>query len=148
MVNLDDTGSFGQVNETYEEDIETQDFDDLIFALKTGGHFDPDEDEKPPFPDRQEHFELRRISIPDTHLWVMYGWVSRHESKCLAILAKKTKFNYRNNVTWQRRFSDRETHWWTNCYRTLDVWSRSNMSITIMRTEMRISLQTCCHMKY
>lgn len=71
MVNLDDTGSFGQVNETYEEDIETQDFDDLIFALKTGGHFDPDEDEKPSLSDRdrQEHFELRRISIPDTHLW-------------------------------------------------------------------------------
>lgn len=68
MVNMDDdTGSFGQINDTFEDDIETQDFDDLIFALKTGGHFDPDEDEKPT-PDRQEHFELRRISIPDTHL--------------------------------------------------------------------------------
>lgn len=70
MINMDDTGSLGQVNDNFEDDIETQDFDDLIFALKTGGHFDPTEDEKPTS-ERQEHFELRRISIPDTHLWVL-----------------------------------------------------------------------------
>ena len=69
MVEMDDTGSFGQVNDTFEDDTETQDFDDLIFALKTGGHFDPNEDEKPATNGHQEHFELRRISIPDTHLW-------------------------------------------------------------------------------
>lgn len=70
MINMDDTGSLGRVNETFDDEMETQDFDDLIFALKTGGNFDSElDDEKDPQYGRgAEHFELRRISIPDTHL--------------------------------------------------------------------------------
>jgi G-protein coupled receptor 98 len=71
MVNMDDTGSIaGRMNETFEDEIETQDFDDLIFALKTGGNFDSGhDDEKDLHLGRdEEHFEMRRISIPDTHL--------------------------------------------------------------------------------
>lgn len=74
LVNMDDTESLGRVNEMYEDDdFENHDFDDLIFALKTGGQYDqtPD-DEKVPEMDgdghRFEHFEPRRISIADTHL--------------------------------------------------------------------------------
>ena len=65
LVNMDDTESLGRVNEMYEEDDENQDFDDLIFALKTGGQFEPTrDDEKEPELDPG----LRRISIADTHL--------------------------------------------------------------------------------
>ena len=73
LVNLDDTESLGRVNEMYEDDYETRDFDDLVFALKTGGQYDQEptrDDEKEPERDisGQEHYELRRISIADTHL--------------------------------------------------------------------------------
>ncbi|XP_048584248.1 adhesion G-protein coupled receptor V1 isoform X2 [Nematostella vectensis] len=72
IVNMDDSNSIGRVNETYEDDIETDDFDDLIFALKTGGNFDDyTRDEKDPDFDLghgDEHYEMRRISIADTHL--------------------------------------------------------------------------------
>ena len=66
----------GFVNELYDDDPDTQDFDDLIFALKTGGHFTPSEHEdqeledkrnpSPPLP--TEHYGVRRIEIADTHL--------------------------------------------------------------------------------
>ena len=70
---MDDTESLGRVNEMYEDDDENQDFDDLIFALKTGGQYDQTrDDEKIPELDfdehGHEHFAPRRISIADTHL--------------------------------------------------------------------------------
>ncbi|XP_068693739.1 adhesion G-protein coupled receptor V1-like isoform X3 [Montipora foliosa] len=75
LVNLDDTDSLGRVNEMYEDDLENQDFDDLIFALKTGGQYegDPtrDEDKVPEMDSGRfgdDPFGLRRISIADTHL--------------------------------------------------------------------------------
>lgn len=73
LMNMDDTESLGRVNEMYEDDFENQDFDDLIFALKTGGQFEPThDDEKEPEMDvdgrGHEHFAPRRISIADTHL--------------------------------------------------------------------------------
>lgn len=73
LVNLDDTESLGRVNEVYEDDYDTQDFDDLIFALKTGGQFEPTLDvEKEPELDGagqgDEQYAMRRISIADTHL--------------------------------------------------------------------------------
>ncbi|KAJ7390548.1 maintenance of organ identity [Desmophyllum pertusum] len=73
LVNLDDTESLGRVNEMYEDDYDTQDFDDLIFALKTGGQFEPTLDvEKEPELDGagqgDERYAMRRISIADTHL--------------------------------------------------------------------------------
>lgn len=65
LVNMDDTESLGRVNEMYEDDDENQHFDDLIFALKTGGQFEPTrDDEKEPEMD----IDMRRISIADTHL--------------------------------------------------------------------------------
>ena len=72
-VNMDDTESLGRVNDMYEDDYETRDFDDLVFALKTGGQYDQEptrDDEKEPERDisGQEHYGLRRISIADTHL--------------------------------------------------------------------------------
>ena len=73
LVNLDDTESLGRVNEMYEDDSENQDIDDLVFALKTGGQFElTRDDEKEPELDGggqgEEHYEMRRISIADTHL--------------------------------------------------------------------------------
>ena len=75
LVNLDDTESLGRVNEMYEDDLENQDFDDLIFALKTGGQYEGDptrDDDKVPEMDSgrfgEDPFGLRRISIADTHL--------------------------------------------------------------------------------
>ncbi|PFX17387.1 G-protein coupled receptor 98 [Stylophora pistillata] len=71
FVNLDDTESLGRVNEMYEDDDDTQDFDDLIFALKTGGHFEPtlDEEKDLDLGDQgDEQYAMRRISIADTHL--------------------------------------------------------------------------------
>lgn len=76
LVNLDDTESLGRVNEMYEDDYDTRDFDDLIFALKTGGQYEREpthDDEKEPELDSgdgqgEEHYEMRRISIADTHL--------------------------------------------------------------------------------
>ena len=73
LVNLDDTEILGRVNEMYEDDYETRDFDDLVFSLKTGGQYDQEptrDDEKEPERDigGQEQYELRRISIADTHL--------------------------------------------------------------------------------
>ena len=75
LVNMDDTESLGRVNEMFEDDDDTRDFDDLIFALKTGGQYDREptrDDEKEPQLDSggqgEEHYEMRRISIADTHL--------------------------------------------------------------------------------
>ena len=76
LVNLDDTESLGRVNDMYEDDFETRDFDDLIFALKTGGQYDreptPDDEKQPDRDDdgqREERYaRIRRISIADTHL--------------------------------------------------------------------------------
>lgn len=75
LVNMDDTDSLGRVNEMYEDDdFENRDLDDLVFALKTGGQFErepTDDDEKPELDGSgqgQEHYEMRRISIADTHL--------------------------------------------------------------------------------
>lgn len=70
---MDDTESLGRVNEMYEDDDENMDFDDLIFALKTGGQYEQTlDDEKIPELDfdghEHEHFAPRRISIADTHL--------------------------------------------------------------------------------
>ena len=73
LVNMDDTESLGRVNEMYEDDDENQDFDDLIFALKTGGQYeqkhDDDKISELDFDGHgHEHFAPRRISIADTHL--------------------------------------------------------------------------------
>ena len=75
LVNMDDTDSLGRVNEMYEDDdFENRDLDDLVFALKTGGQFEREptyDDEKPELDGSgqgQEHYEMRRISIADTHL--------------------------------------------------------------------------------
>ena len=74
LVNMDDTESLGRVNEMYEDDdYENQDFDDLIFALKTGSQYEQTrDDEKIPEMDidgrGHEHYAPRRISIADTHL--------------------------------------------------------------------------------
>lgn len=75
LVNLDDTDSLGRGNDAYDDDDENQDFDDLIFALKTGGQYEGNptrDDEKDPDMDSSrfggDQFGLRRISIADTHL--------------------------------------------------------------------------------
>lgn len=75
LVNLDDTDSLARVNDGYVDDDENQDFDDLIFALKTGGQYEGTptrDDEKDPDMDSGrfggDPFGLRRISIADTHL--------------------------------------------------------------------------------
>ena len=71
FVNLDDTDSLGRVNEMYEDDDDTQDFDDLIIALKTGGQFEPTLDEEKDLDmgdPGDEQYAMRRISIADTHL--------------------------------------------------------------------------------
>lgn len=75
LVNMDDTDSLGRVNEMYEDDdFENRDLDDLVFALKTGGQFEREptyDDGKPELDGSgqgQEHYEMRRISIADTHL--------------------------------------------------------------------------------
>ena len=75
LVNMDDTDSLGRVNEMYEDDdFENRDLDDLVFALKTGRQFEREpihDDEKPELYESgqgQEHYEMRRISIADTHL--------------------------------------------------------------------------------
>ena len=55
-------------------DRDSQDFDELIFALKTGGGYTPSDSSHPPnpheVPDPNEtaNYEMRRISIADTHL--------------------------------------------------------------------------------
>ena len=66
--------SRGQVNESY--DIDSDEFDDLIFALKTGGPLTqnlPDEQELEekivtPRPTSADQPQVRRIKIADTHL--------------------------------------------------------------------------------
>ena len=88
----------GRLNESYNEDdviipsndyedVETADYDDLIFALKTGAGYspsipdDPDDEDRNPViePDPElddeappssstEHYAMRRIKIGDTHL--------------------------------------------------------------------------------
>lgn len=73
LVNLDESGSIaGRPNETFEpDDLDNTDFDDLIFALKTGGQFEPSrdvDDKDVDVSQGEEHFEMRRISIADTHL--------------------------------------------------------------------------------
>ena len=71
---MNDSGSFqGRVNEGYGDEPESQDFDDLIFALKTGGNFNPSPDEEKDLGDFElaptsEHYQVRRISIADTHI--------------------------------------------------------------------------------
>lgn len=79
-----------------DDDTESQDFDDLIFALKTGGAYQladsqqerlqsrassappphqswKEQDEISPVlrvsPDSEDHYQMRRINIADTHLW-------------------------------------------------------------------------------
>ena len=55
----------------YEDDDDTQDFDDLIIALKTGGQFEPTMDEEKDLDmgdPGDEQYAMRRISIADTHL--------------------------------------------------------------------------------
>ena len=59
-------------------DPDSPEFDDLIFALRTGGTLgndddgdDDDDDDSEPLPDKSaasEHYEMRRISITDTRL--------------------------------------------------------------------------------
>ena len=64
----------GRLNESY--DIESDEFDDLIFALKTGGRLTPvelDEQEledkgASPRPVSTDQPQIRRIKIADTHL--------------------------------------------------------------------------------
>lgn len=71
FVNLDDTDSLGRVNEMYEDDDDTQDFDDLVIALKTGGQFEPTMDEEKDLDmgdPGDEQYAMRSISIADTHL--------------------------------------------------------------------------------
>jgi len=75
LVNLDDTDSLARVNDGFDDDDENQDFDDLIFALKTGGQYEGSptrDDQKDPDMDSGrfggDQLGLRRISIADTHL--------------------------------------------------------------------------------
>ena len=72
LVELNDTDSLEQVNYAYEDDYDTRDFDDLIFALKTGSQFEPtlgDEKDAGGHIDLgEENYEMKRISIADTHL--------------------------------------------------------------------------------
>lgn len=64
----------GRINESY--DIESDEFDDLIFALKTGGRLTPSEPEEKelegkgasPRPVSADQPQVRRIKIADTHL--------------------------------------------------------------------------------
>ena len=64
----------GQINESY--DIESDEFDDLIFALKTGGRLTPvgpeeqelEEKQPSPRPVSTDQPQIRRIKIADTHL--------------------------------------------------------------------------------
>ena len=64
----------GRLNESY--DVESDEFDDLIFALKTGGRLTPVEpmeqelEEKRPSPRAAsaDQPQIRRIKIADTHL--------------------------------------------------------------------------------
>ena len=54
---------------------DTKDFDDLLYALKTGGSFTPsdinssDSDKLSDISSKLDKYELRRIDIADTHLW-------------------------------------------------------------------------------
>lgn len=71
---INDSSSFhGRTNEGYGDEPESQDFDDLIYALKTGGNFDPSPDDEKDLGDFElaptsDHYQVRRISIADTHL--------------------------------------------------------------------------------
>ena len=66
------------MNESYDDDIESDEFDDLIFALNTGRGMSPsiqeeqelEEKEKPasPRPTSTDQVNVRRIKIADTHL--------------------------------------------------------------------------------
>ena len=53
---------------------ESKDFDDLLYALKTGGSFTPsdgdslDSDKLSDISSKVDKYELRRIDIADTHL--------------------------------------------------------------------------------
>ena len=53
---------------------ESKDFDDLLYALKTGGSFTPsdinseDSDNRSDVSSKIDKYELRRIDIADTHL--------------------------------------------------------------------------------
>ena len=58
------------------DDRESQDFDDLIFALKTGRYAPSDSNQLPierdhnpdPLDSPRSQYEMRRIAIADTHL--------------------------------------------------------------------------------
>lgn len=59
---------------------DTKDFDDLLYALKTGGSFTPSDidsvnsDKASDASSNIDKYELRRIDIADTHLWAnFYG---------------------------------------------------------------------------
>ena len=66
----------GDNNESYEDngDIESGDFDDLIFALKSGPSVneeineDRDDHDLPPTSSASEQYAIRRIKMGDTHL--------------------------------------------------------------------------------
>ena len=53
---------------------DSKDFDDLLYALKTGGSFSPseasstDSDKLSDISSKVDKYELRRIDIADTHL--------------------------------------------------------------------------------
>ena len=73
----------GNINESYDSvELEATDFDDLIFALKTGGTFTPSmngEDKEvddhsmveQPTPDSSPSsgYAIRKIPFGDTHVW-------------------------------------------------------------------------------
>lgn len=80
------------MNEYYnnEDDIDEADFDDLIFALKSGGNFTPsiheavqgdgeefdDEDDEifpDPPPSSDRYPSVRRIKMGDTPLWFSFN---------------------------------------------------------------------------
>ena len=66
----------GRVNESYDDDFESDEFDDLIFALKTGGGMTPsileeqelEEKAAASRPVSTDQPNIKRIKIADTHL--------------------------------------------------------------------------------
>ena len=66
----------GRVNESYDNDMDSDEFDDLIFALKTGGRLTPSVHEEQELEEKMatprsmsgDQPQIRRIKIADTHL--------------------------------------------------------------------------------
>ncbi|KXJ22688.1 hypothetical protein AC249_AIPGENE10918 [Exaiptasia diaphana] len=132
---MDDTGSLGQMNENFEDDIETQDFDDLIFALKTGGHFDPSEEEKPSF-DQQEHFELRVKGITDRKIWFV---AMNFKFLCVLCLIFVLVVPDADGFLWGRRRRRRRRRVPVGLCRRYGCWTHCGVRCRYIRGKFRCS---------